>query len=84
MDLSRAGFRERAGMQSHDVMQGGPLNWYRASFCAAGECVEIAAHADVVIMRNSAYPEAGYIYFSPREFGSFVTAAKAGEFGLAH
>jgi hypothetical protein len=71
-------------MRSHDVMPGVPLAWYRASLCAAGECVEIAAHEDVVIMRNSAYPDAGYLYFSPREFGSFVMAAKAGEFGLAH
>lgn len=69
-------------MRSHGVVQGASLNWCRASFCQTGECVEIAAHDDAVIMRSSAHPDAGYIYFSPKEFSSFVAAAKAGEFDL--
>jgi hypothetical protein len=67
-------------MRSRDVMQGVSFNWCKASFCQTGECVEIAAHEDMVIMRSSAYPDAGYVYFSPKEFGSFLAAAKAGEF----
>jgi len=70
-------------MQSNDAMRDVHLEWYKSSFCAAGECVEIAAHEDVVIMRNSSRPEAGSIYLSPIEFSSFVRAAKAGEFDLA-
>lgn len=67
-------------MRSNFVMRGVHLDWQKSSFCAAGECVEIAAHEEVVIMRNSSRPEAGYVYLSPAEFGSFVRAAKAGEF----
>jgi hypothetical protein len=63
-------------------MHGTSLDWCRASLCAAGECVEIAAHQDVVIMRNSARPDSGYVFFSPKEFGAFLAAAKAGEFDL--
>jgi hypothetical protein len=32
-------------------------------------------------MRSSAHPDAGYVYFDPNEFGSFLAAVKAGEFG---
>lgn len=70
-------------MRSRDVMQGASFNWYRASFCQTGECVEIAAHEDAVIMRSSTQPGGSYIYFSPKEFGSFLAAAKAGEFDPA-
>jgi hypothetical protein len=67
-------------MRSRDVMQDASFGWYKASFCQTGECVEIAAHEDMVVMRSSAHPDAGYIYFSPKVFGSFLAAAKAGEF----
>ena len=70
-------------MRSNDVTRGVHLNWQKSTLCAAGECVEIAAHEDVVIMRNSSCPEAGYIYLSPTEFGDFVRAAKAGEYDPA-
>lgn len=68
-------------MRSSDVMRGASLNWCRSSLCQTGECVEIAAHEDVVVMRSTAHPDAGYIYFDPNEFGSFLAAVKAGEFG---
>ena len=63
-------------MQSSEVMQGASLNWRRASNCQTGECVEIAAQEGVVVMRSSARPDAGYIYFEPNEFGSFLEAVK--------
>lgn len=67
-------------MRSRDVMQGVPVDWCKASLCQTGECVEIAAHEDMVVMRSSAHPDSGYVYFSRKEFGSFLAAAKAGEF----
>jgi len=68
-------------MRSSDVMRGASLNWCRSSFCQTGECVEIAAQEDVVVMRSTSHPDAGYIYFDPNEFASFLAAVKAGEFG---
>ena len=70
-------------MRVRDVMQGASLDWYKASFCQAGECVEIAKYGDAVVMRSSAHPDAGYLCFSPKEFGSFLAGAKAGEFDFA-
>jgi Domain of unknown function (DUF397) len=63
-----------------DVVRGSSLDWYRSSFCQAGECVEIAETDGRVIMRSSVYPDGGYIYLSRKEFGFFLAAAKAGEY----
>jgi hypothetical protein len=60
-----------------------PLDWHKSSLCQTGECVEIAAQSGTVIMRKSTQPDAGYVYFTPEEFGSFLMGAKAGEFDLA-
>ena len=67
-------------MRARDVMQGASLDWCKASFCQAGECVEIAEYGEAVIMRSSAHPDAGYLCFTAKEFGSFLAGAKAGEF----
>lgn len=75
-------------MQPGDVVvRNASLDWYRSSYCQAGECVEIADAGDVVIMRSSVRPEVGRIYLSRKEFGYFLTAAKSGEYtrvGGAH
>ena len=63
-------------------MQTLALDWHKASFCQTGECVEIAEYNDVVLMRNSAQPESGYIHFTPDEFFSFLGAVKSGEIDL--
>jgi hypothetical protein len=70
-------------MQPHEITPDDSLDWYKSSFCQAGECVEIATHKDVVVMRNSTRPSAGFVYFTPKEFGSFIVATKAGEYGAA-
>jgi hypothetical protein len=63
-------------------MQPPSLAWHRASFCQNGECVEIAAYNDTVMMRNSARPDSDYVYFTFEDFNTFLLAAKAGEFDL--
>lgn len=63
-------------------MQTSELDWHKASFCQTGECVEIAAYNDLVLMRSSAQPKMGYVYFTLEEFSSFLEAAKSGEFDL--
>jgi len=67
-------------------MQTPGLDWHRASLCQTGECVEIATYHDddgVIVMRSSARPESGYLYFTRDEFSSFLRIAKAGRFDLA-
>jgi hypothetical protein len=64
------------------AMQTPSLTWNKSSLCQNGECVEIATYDDMVVMRSSALPDLGYVYFSPEEFGAFLGAVKAGEFNL--
>jgi Domain of unknown function (DUF397) len=58
------------------------LDWHRASLCQNGECVEIAMYRDEVVMRNSAEPNSGNVFFTPEEFGTFLKGAKAGSFDV--
>jgi hypothetical protein len=72
------GLTKLAGMPSYEALQTPPLNWRRATLCHAGECVEIAAHNGIFLMRSST--QRGSIHFAPDEFSDFLTRAKAGEF----
>ena len=56
------------------------LTWRRSSFCASGECVEIAARDGMVLVRDSKAPLAGTLSFNADEFRTFVRAVVAGEF----
>jgi len=56
------------------------LTWRRSSFCASGECVEIATRDDMVLVRDSKAPQAGILSFNADEFRSFVRGVVAGEF----
>jgi hypothetical protein len=67
-------------MRSHETIQIQSLDWYRASFCQNGECVEIATQNGAVIMRSSAEPDSGQIRFTPEEFSYFLREAKAGRY----
>ena len=71
-----------AGMRSYEAIRPS-LDWQKASFCQNGECVEIAAHNGMVMMRKSNEPNSARLYFTPEEFSSFLRGAKAGEFDLA-
>lgn len=55
------------------------VSWQRSSFCAAGECAEVARNGDVVLLRNSAQP-CRMVRYSAEEWKSFLLGAKAGEF----
>jgi len=55
-------------------------SWRRASFCASNECVEVAPHNGMIIMRNSTGPRDRVIQYTAEEWQSFVLGIKAGEF----
>ena len=57
-----------------------PLTWQRASFCASGECVEIAQRDGVIFMRNSREERRHVLRYTPEEWQSFIRGVKAGEF----
>ena len=54
--------------------------WRKASFCASGECVEVAQRDSVIILRDSVQPHGSMLHYAAREWRSFVRNIKTGEF----
>lgn len=54
--------------------------WRTASFCAGGECVEVAQRGDSILMRNSTEPHGRILEYTTGEWESFIRGVKAGEF----
>lgn len=55
--------------------------WVKSSFSGGGPCcVEIGHRIDVVLVRDSKYPDNGYLVFPVEEFAALVNGIKSGEF----
>jgi Domain of unknown function (DUF397) len=54
--------------------------WRKASFCASGECVEVAQQDGMIVLRDSKEPRGGVLRYTAEEWQSFVLGVKAGEF----
>lgn len=54
--------------------------WRTASFCAAGECVQVAQRDGVIMLRDSAQPDGDVLRYAPEQWRSFLRTVKAGEF----
>jgi len=50
------------------------------SFCASGECVEVARGDDLIILRDSTRPDGSMLHYGVGEWRSFVRSVKAREF----
>ncbi len=67
-------------MPSHGARQTAPPAWRKSSFCASGECVEVAEHDGMIVLRDSKEPRGGMLRYTTEEWQSFVRGIKAGEF----
>ena len=56
--------------------------WRTASFCASGECVEIAERDGMIILRDSTQPAGRILHYGAEEWRFFVRRIKAGEFNI--
>ncbi len=54
--------------------------WRKSSFCASGECIEVAAQSGMIVLRDSKEPSGGMLRYTTEEWQSFVKGIKAGEF----
>lgn len=59
--------------------------WRKASFCASGECVEVAERNGMILLRSSKGPRGIFagprrVQYTPQEWQVFVRGVKAGEF----
>jgi hypothetical protein len=69
-------------MTPNEVGQATPPAFRRASFCASGECIEVAQRDSMIILRDSAQPHACTLNYSARHWESFVRSIKSGKFNI--
>jgi hypothetical protein len=67
----------------HDLTE---ARWRKSTFSGDAGCVELAPLGNgVVALRDSKNPDAGALFFTPREMDAWIKGAKSGEFDdLAH
>ena len=63
---------------SHEIVP--QAGWRRSSFCYSGECVEVNAAQDMVLVRDSKDPQGGILRYAPEQFAAFIRGIRAGEF----
>jgi hypothetical protein len=47
-------------------------------FCASGECIEVAQHDGMIILRDSTQPRGTMLQYAASDFGAFVRRVKSG------
>jgi hypothetical protein len=67
-------------MSSHEAGRSVQPAWRTASFCASGECVQVAQRDGLIILRDSTRPDGTTLRYAGDEWRSFVRNIKAGEF----
>lgn len=59
--------------------------WQKSSYSGAlGNCVEVAALAEEIAVRNSRHPEGPALIFTRAEWAAFLSGTKHGEFDLKY
>jgi hypothetical protein len=60
------------------------IAWHRSSYCANGNCVEVALLGNEVAVRDSKNPHGAMLLFSRPEWKAFLDGARSGEFDDIH
>jgi hypothetical protein len=60
--------------------QNAPLTWRKSSFSSLGNCVEVAANGEQVLVRDSKDPAGPWIRYTAAEWDAFLRGAKNGDF----
>jgi hypothetical protein len=62
-------------------MDSGGRVWMRARGCEANACIEVAREGDLVLLRNSTYPDGPVLTATRQEWAVFADAVRQHEFG---
>jgi hypothetical protein len=54
--------------------------WRKASYCASGQCVEVAQWKGIVMLRDSQNPHGLVLSYTAKEWQGFASAVKSGRF----
>jgi predicted secreted Zn-dependent protease len=64
-----------------DAMHGSSLiTWRRTSFCQGGECVEVAIHDEMILVRDSKDLAQAPLQYTQEEWRAFIEGVKAEQF----
>jgi hypothetical protein len=69
---------EGPGMTLFEIRAEQPV-WRKSSFCAAGECAELAQQGEMILMRSSLAPHA-IVKYTADEFRALRLSFQSGEF----
>ena len=78
--------RKRCYMLPFGAGQAKQSMWRKASFCASGECVEVAERNGMIVLRSSKGPRGipvgslRRVHYTAQEWRAFLLGVKAGEF----
>jgi hypothetical protein len=53
--------------------------WRKSSYCAGGECAEIAKDGEIILMRSTNAPRV-VVKYTPEEYRALKLAIQSGEF----
>jgi Domain of unknown function (DUF397) len=67
-------------MASSNSVAFGELSWRVAPRCAGGECIQIAASGDKIVIGDSKNPKGPVLAYSHGEWTTFVEAVRQGYF----
>ncbi len=56
------------------------LEWRRGRHCDIGNCVEVAALGEAVVLRSSTNTKGTHLAISRQEWAEFLAAVKVGDF----
>jgi Domain of unknown function (DUF397). len=59
---------------------GSELTWIKSRRCESHACVEVAATADSILVRNSTDPDGPTLRFTPAEWIAFLGGVRDGDF----
>jgi hypothetical protein len=70
---------QRLEMKRYEAKRYKSITWRRSSFCAQGECAEIANRDGLILLRSSLAPRE-VVAYTPAGFRALQLRIKAGEF----
>jgi hypothetical protein len=65
-------------MPSHEAGWTASPAWRKATFCASGECLEVAQGNGVILIRDSVQPRGVVLQSAARDWQSLIGRVKAG------
>ena len=65
---------------SENTLTSGEVSWRKSRTCDSGACVGVARRGDVVLIGNTAKPDAPVGEFTPEEWKQFLAGVKLGDF----